>query len=373
MAIRLRFLSGQLEGREFTFPTDSVRIGDAPDADLRLTDGPAHGRVVEVTREAVGYHIRSLGDRELSAQGELPLDRVVPIGEEVRFGAWGPIFVLESPPSSAAPPEQRTAPIPRVSSAPAAPAATPAPMPAPTGASILTPSGEKPVGPKTVHMMIQDALGKARETEGSALSRSTVFVRELITETIQNATRSLKIGLALLVAAIVILAIVLVWNIRATDRSIGEAQKAAAKRVESAKAELTGQLDQMKVEKDHLAKETETVTKRIGELEKGAGTSQAEVAALRKQLRDADERRKQLEGRMALALEAAEKDRASLAAKLDRMERDRLAELERQRKAEEERKQREEAEARERADREARAAAEEKAAAAATASPAAPK
>lgn len=372
MAIRLRFLSGQLEGREFTFPGDSVRIGDAPDADLRLADGPAHGRVVEVTREEVGYHIRSLGDRELSAQGEMPLDRVVPIGEEVRFGAWGPIFVLESPPSAAAPPEQRTAPIPRVSSAPGAPAAAaPAPMPAPTGASLLTPSGEKPVGPKTVHMMIQDALGKARETEGGALSRSTVFVRELITETIQNATRSLKIGLALLVAAIVILAIVLVWNIRATDRSIGEAQKAAAKRVESAKAELAGQLDQMKVEKDELARETQTVTKRIGELEKGAGASQAEVAALKKQLRDADERRRQLEGRMSQALEAAEKDRAALSAKLDQMERDRLAELERQRKAEQERRQREEQEARERADREARAAAE--AQAAATASPAAPK
>lgn len=369
MAIRIRFLSGTLEGREFTFPSDLVRIGDDAKADLRIADGGARNRVIEVSHAGGRFHARSSGDRELSAQGELPLDRDVALGEELRFGAWGPIFVLETPPANAGAPEQRTAPIPKMA-APEAPTVV-EPMPEPKGVSILTPSGERPVGPKTVHMMIQDALGKARDTDGGALSRSTVFVRELITETIQNATRSLKIGLALLLAAIVILAVVLVWNIRATDRSIGAAQKAAAARIETTKTELTGQMDTLRTERDALAKETEAVTTRIGELEKGAGASQAEVSALKRQLKDADAKRRDLEARMARTLDLLEKDRAGLAAKLDRMEKEQAAEQARRREAEERRLQEEQA-AREQAARE-RAEEEARAAAATPASPATPK
>lgn len=368
MAIKVRFLSGTMEGREFTFPSDRVRIGDDTEVDLKVVDGGARNRVIEVAREGGRYHARSSGDRELSAQGEIPLDREVTLGEELRFGAWGPIFVLETPPANAAAPEQRTAPIPKMA-APEPPTVV-EPAPEPKGASLLTPSGERPVGPKTVHMMIQDALGKARETEGGALSRSSVFVRELITETIQNATRSLKIGLALLVAAIVILAIVLVWNIRATDRSIGAAQKAAAERIETTKTELSGRLETLKSERDALAKETETVTARIGELEKGAGASQAEVSKLQRQLKDADAKRRDLEARMARTLDAIEKDRSALAAKVEKMEREQAEELAR-RKAEEERLRQEQA-AREAAERQ-RAEEEARAAAATPVSPAPPK
>ena len=78
MSIVVRFVSGSLIDREFSFPKDLVRVGDAEGVDLRVDpaqpgDGGARGRVIEISEEAGGLRVRSAGDRELSAQGELCL------------------------------------------------------------------------------------------------------------------------------------------------------------------------------------------------------------------------------------------------------------------------------------------------------------
>ncbi len=200
MAIAVRFLSGSLEGREFKIEKDVARIGDAADVDVRVNpDDPdnagARDRVIEVFRDGNVFRIHSIGNREISAQGETAIDKKIDAGEEIRFGAWGPVFVVEVPGSASAPePMARTAPISNKSLES-------------TGKNrirevlVRTESGEKPVGPKTVYMMIQDALGKARDTDAGVMQRGTIFVREMVSDTIHNATRSLRIGLALLAAA----------------------------------------------------------------------------------------------------------------------------------------------------------------------------
>ncbi len=99
MSIAVRFVSGSLIDREFSFPKELVRVGDAEGVDLRVDpaqpgDGGARGRVIEISEEAGGLRVRSAGDRELSAQGEFPLDHLVADGGEVRFGAWGPVFTV---------------------------------------------------------------------------------------------------------------------------------------------------------------------------------------------------------------------------------------------------------------------------------------
>src|SRR5207247_1573162 len=132
------------------------------------------------------------------------IDKKIDAGEEVRFGAWGPVFVLEVPGSAAASaaaaessPLARTAPIGNKSVES-------------TGKNrirevfVRTESGEKPVGPKTVYMMIQDALGKVRETDAGVMQRGTIFVKEMVSDAIHHATRSLRIGLALLAAAFLV-------------------------------------------------------------------------------------------------------------------------------------------------------------------------
>ena len=112
MSIAVRFVSGSLIDREFSFPKEFVRIGDAEGVDLRVDpaqpgDGGARGRVIEISVEDAGLRVRSAGDRELSAQGEFPLDHLVADGAEVRFGAWGPVFTVRHFPSEAS----RTAPV----------------------------------------------------------------------------------------------------------------------------------------------------------------------------------------------------------------------------------------------------------------------
>ena len=169
MSIVVRFVSGSLTDREFSFPKELVRIGDAEGVDLRLDpaqpgDGGARGRVIEVSEEGTGLRVRSAGDRELSAQGEFPLDHLVPDGGEVRFGAWGPVFTVRH----FAPEASRTAPVAVFDeSASRRPDDSASRRRAEDTASrkgrnVLTASGEKPVGPKTVMIMIQDALSKAR-------------------------------------------------------------------------------------------------------------------------------------------------------------------------------------------------------------------
>jgi len=337
MSIVVRFSSGSLSDREFSFPKDLVRIGDAEGVDLRIDpaqpgDGGVRGRVIEISREGAGFRVRSAGNRELSAQGEFPLDHPVADGGEVRFGAWGPVFSVSFLSSEAS----RTAPVPvfddSLTRRPDEGAARrPDDTASRRGKSVLTASGEKPVGPKTVMVMIQDALSKARE-QGDAgfVEKGTVFVREVVADTITSATRSLKIGLLLTGAALVILAFALGYNVWRTRQTVAEVTRAADESVQGVRKELGTRVEEMRKERDALAAESAEVARKIGELEKTAGASQQAVSELRGRLSDADARRKDLEGRMQRALSALETDKAALQRQLAQMEKDRAADRARQ-------------------------------------------
>jgi uncharacterized protein YoxC len=338
MSIVVRFVSGSLLEREFSFPKDQIRIGDAEGVDLRVDpaqpgDGGARGRVIEVSVEDGGLRVRSAGDRELSAQGEFPLDHVVADGGEIRFGAWGPVFSVRHVSSEAS----RTAPIPVFDdSASRRPDDTASrrrgeDTASRKGRNVLTPSGEKPIGPKTVMVMIQDALSKARE-QGDAgfVEKGTVFVREVVSDTIQSATRSLKIGLLLTAAALVVLAFALGFNVWKTRQTVERVTRAADESVQGVRKELGTRVDEMQKERDALAVESAEVAKKIGELEKTAGASREAVTELRGRLSDADSRRRDLEGRMQRALTALESDKTALKKQLEQMEKDRAADRARQ-------------------------------------------
>jgi hypothetical protein len=338
MPIVVRFHSGSLSDREFSFPKEVVRVGDAEGVDLRVDpaqpgDGGARGRVIEISVEGSGFRIRSAGDRDLSAQGEFPLDHAVADGGEVRFGAWGPVFTVRGFSQEVS----RTAPVPVFEES-----ATRRPDDSASrrrvedtasrkGRSLATASGEKPVGPKTVMVMIQDALSKARE-QGDAgfVEKGTVFVREVVADTIQSATRSLKIGLVLLAAALVVLAFALGFNVWKTRQTVAEVTHAADASVQGVRKELGSRVDEMRKERDALAAESAEVARKIGELEKTAGAGRDAVADLRARLADADARRKDLEGRMQRALTALEADKAALQKQLEQMEKDRAADRARQ-------------------------------------------
>ena len=333
MPIVVRFQSGSFSGREFSFPSEVVRIGDAEGVDLRVDptqpgDGGARGRVIEIAPDGSGFRVVSAGDRELSAQGEAPLDHSVADGGEVRFGAWGPVFTVHRLSLEVS----RTAPMPVFEeSAAKRPEDTASrrrveDTASRKGKSILTASGEKPVGPKTVMVMIQDALSKARD-QGDAgfVEKGTVFVREIVSETIQSATRSLKIGLVLLAAALVVLAFALGFNVWKTRQTVAAVTHAADESVQGVRKELGSRVDEMRKERDALAVESAEVGKKIDELEKTAGASREAVADLRARLSEADARRKDLEGRMQRALTALEADKAALQRQLEQMEKDRAA------------------------------------------------
>jgi len=339
MPIVVRFVSGSLAGREATFPNETVRIGDADGVDLRVDparpgDGGARGRVIEVSVEGSGFRVRSAGDRELSAQGEMPLDHPVADGGEVRFGAWGPIFTVRRLSGEVS----RTAPLPVPIEPP------PPPRPDDTASrrrgedtaarrmrSVQTASGEKPVGPKTVMVMIQEALSKARE-QGDAgfVEKGTVFVREVVSETIQSATRSLKIGLLLTASALVVLAFALAFNVWRTRQTVVRVTQEADANVQEVRRELGTRVEEMRKERDELAAESAEVARKLGELEKTAGASEKAVSDLRVRLSDADARRRDLEGRMQRALSALEADKEALQRQLQQMERDRAADRARQ-------------------------------------------
>jgi hypothetical protein len=179
-------------------------------------------------------------------------------------------------------------------------------------------------------MMIQDALGKARETDGGGLSRGSVFIREVVTDSIHNATRSFKVGLALLGGAVLVLAGVLLFNISSTRQTLTEVSRAADRRVADVKSELGTELTTLKKGRDDLAKETDDLTKRLADLEKSKDADQQVLAQLRGRLKDADDKRRALESKLSAAIAAVEADRTRLAAERERLDKERAAELERQ-------------------------------------------
>ena len=361
MAILVRFQTGSLKGRAFEVDAEVVRIGDAEDADIRVDptepdNAGARDRVIEVFRDGKAFRIHSIGNRDISAQGETAIDRRVEPDEDVRFSAWGPIFTVALVSGTVANAESITAkykaPAPSKAKAPAA-----APAPAATAAAAGIPvSLERPVGPKTVHMMIQDALGKARGTDGGTMVRGTVFVRSMVHDTIHSATRSLKIGLALMGGAVIILAAVLIYNISTTKQTLNEMSEASDRRVSGVKAELTGELMSMKQERDKLVGQADALKKKLEELEKTQGGEQKAVAELRSKVKEAEEQRKSMDEKLARAMSAASANNAQLKAELDRLDRQAKAQAaEAERKRIEQEKTEADARAKEAAAREAAA------------------
>ena len=96
-------------------------------------------------------------------------------------------------------------------------------------------------------IMIQDALSKARE-QGDAgfVEKGTVFVREIVSDTIQSATRSLKIGLLLTGAALVVLAFALGFNVWKTRQTVERVTRAADESVQGVRKELGSRVDEMR-------------------------------------------------------------------------------------------------------------------------------
>ena len=333
MGMVVRFLSGSLLGRDFEFAKNAVRVGDDPDADIRIDpeekeNAGARNRVIEVLRDGNTFRIRSAGNREISSQGDDRLvDRNIAVGEEIRFGAWGPIFVV-SPKASEDPALSVTTPIAIPDMDDSAPRLR---SKRETITDIRTLSGERPVGPKTVYMMIQDALGKAQGSDGGPVQRGTVFIQEMVGETIRNATRSLKIGLGLLGAAFLVLAFVLVANITSTKKTLATVTQRADSRVAEARTEMAEEIAKIKKGRDDLANDTASLVKRLSEVEKTAGGDQRTVTDLKNRLRDAEERRKSLEARMTKMMADLDLERAALVAEKERLTRERTAELERQR------------------------------------------
>jgi len=223
---------------------------------------------------------------------------------------------------------------------------------------VRTESGEKPVGPKTVYMMIQDALGKARDTDAGVMQRGTIFVREMVSDTIHNATRSLRIGLALLAAALLVVSAALVYGLVSTKQSVAEGRVAAQKSASDVKGELSGELQGLKVERDKAAVESATLTKRLDEVAKSADGGQKAVQDLKARLKDAEQKRHALETKMGQAMAALEADRAALAAEKTRIQQEEKAraEAEERRRADEAQKAKDEADRK--AQEEARRAAE---------------
>lgn len=319
MAILVRFLSGSLDGREFTFDRDVIRIGDAEDADLPVNpEGPgdagARDRVIEVLRDGNTFRVMSIGNRELSAQGDTTIDRRVEAGEEIRFGAWGPVFAVY------------------VAEAGRGRMGTTSPVSldetSPSGSRkrkivFQTPSGETPVGPKTVFMMIQDALGRARETDAGVMERGTVFVRNMITQTLERSTRSLKIGLALMGGALVILSFVLFSSMSKMRQAARIAAVTADQKVQGVKEELGKEVDALKEERSRLQSESQSLTEKLGQVEKTATGGQVAVGELRKRLTEAEDRRKELEARLTRAMAAMDQDRAAMEAERQRLARER--------------------------------------------------
>ncbi|MEO6323629.1 MAG: hypothetical protein ABIT01_01385 [Thermoanaerobaculia bacterium] len=333
MGMVVRFLSGSLLGRDFEFAKDAVRVGDDPDADIRIDpegsdNAGARNRVIEVLREGTSFRIRSAGNREISSQGdERVVDRDITVGEEIRFGAWGPIFVV-SPKVSDDASLSVTTPISAIDPDESSPKLR---RKRETITDVRTVSGERPVGPKTVYMMIQDALGKAQGSEGNPIERGTVFIQEMVGDTIQNATRSLKIGLGLLGAAFLVLAFVLVANIASTKKTLATVTQRADSRVAEARTEMAGEMASIKKGRDDLAGETALLMKRLSDIEKSAGGDQRSVSDLKGRLREAEERRQALETKMTKAMAALDADRAALVAEKERLTRERAADVERQR------------------------------------------
>lgn len=334
MGMVVRFLSGSLLGRDFEFSKDLVRVGDDANADIRIDpeekdNAGARNRVIEVVREGTAFRIRSAGNREISSQGEAILDRNIGVGEEIRFGAWGPIFVVSSRSDDDS--LSVTTPI----SVPGADdtASRARRKKEAVITDVRTVSGERPVGPKTVYMMIQDALGKAQGSEGGPVQRGTVFIQEMVTDTIQNATRSLKIGIGLLGAAFLVLAFVLVANIASTKNTLATANRAADSRVAEARTEMAQAVATVQKGRDDLAKETETLTRRLSEVEKTTGGDVKTVLELKARLRETEEKRRALESRMNQAMATLASDRAALAAERERLAREHAEEVERARLA----------------------------------------
>lgn len=226
MKIEIRFLSGARAGQRVELQAkDTIRLGRLPENDVNFDvtkDLDVSGRHAELRREADGFYLVDSGSSNGTFAGGNKVTRLrVASGQEVSFGKSGPrILILFGPEDGPVPPAPLT-PVAGAASAPpagpvgvavagagavvapalAAPAApAPAEAPASVGEAAAAAIGpERKVGARTVAMMIDAALTKAKEKPGG-MGKSTVFLKSMVGQAVTKSTRRFKIVSVLLFA-----------------------------------------------------------------------------------------------------------------------------------------------------------------------------
>jgi predicted component of type VI protein secretion system len=276
--IRFHQTFGAHAGRTYEFDKEQIRFGRQPDSDVAFdpqADLDASGRHAEVRRERGQYYLVDSGSRNGTWLNGHRVDRaVLSSGDEIEFGHGGPRMRVElvhfagsSMQTGPMTPAPRPAGAPRGAATPIAAdlggpidpsgvtmAATPLPGPGgvqtpipmnapassyqtprePPAASwgampASAPSGSQPepapgtYGHKTVGMMIDSAVERARQESAGGANRSTAFIRAVASEAASHSSRGLKIVVGvlggLLVLALVGLVVMFVIWQREADES----------------------------------------------------------------------------------------------------------------------------------------------------------
>lgn len=186
MRIEVRFVGGALDGHRMELPDrERVCIGRHPDNDVVFDaqhDLSVSSHHAELRREADGYYLYDLGSSNGTFLGQGRITRLrIASGQEVVFGQGGPRLQFRF-----------------VDDAPTLPTGdTPSPGGEPSAAARLEAGGK--VGARTVAMMIDSALDKARSSGGGGMGKSTVFVRSMVNQAVRKSTSKFKVLTVVLV------------------------------------------------------------------------------------------------------------------------------------------------------------------------------
>jgi pSer/pThr/pTyr-binding forkhead associated (FHA) protein/V8-like Glu-specific endopeptidase len=239
MKIAIEHLRGAHAGRRLELAQPTIRLGRAPDNDVRFDperDRDASGYHAEIRLEGGAATLRDLG----SSNGTLVNGRRVGAcalrsNDVVECGAGGPalrVTILEEPrvyPRTVVhdtTPPVEPAPLAGLASGGGAPlaggalapesllagvapaAAPPVTGSAPTGlgpppsvAAMPLAPGQK-VGSRTVAMMINAALVQAQQRQG--IGRGTQFLRSVVSQAVSQSTRRFKVALLIVLGAVLL-------------------------------------------------------------------------------------------------------------------------------------------------------------------------
>jgi V8-like Glu-specific endopeptidase len=200
MTIRIHHVQGANQGRSQSFEGDVVRFGRRDECEVRFhptTDAAASGLHAEIRRENGAWVFVDLGSSNGSYLGGQPISRLgLAGGELIEIGRGGPVIRVDL---------GSMAPRPRTEIQPAA------------GAS----SERRPVGSRTIGVMIQAALEQSRNRRTGKVP-TAAFIRAVAGEAVRNGSRTFKI--VVLVAVVLLCGAVafLVIELRRTRSEMDE-------------------------------------------------------------------------------------------------------------------------------------------------------